>query len=193
MPVTDYPALVYANAFAVLTAAVAAYNAAVAADQAASPQGPLAGCRPVDVNLGLLDDRATGRLQSRAGDAAATYPKVELHLGGGGQQRTSTPTFGLQAGQACDAIIPTTVTLTEVVTYGPEQVADAGTTAMEGYIDAQFSAAYPKLNAPGATAITCCRSFSRSSVRRDATGPAGGTQTSRVTTMSVDLQVHLLA
>ncbi len=192
----DYPALVYARLFACASSAVAAYNAAVIADQAAEPPGPLAGCRPVTVNKGLLDFRASGRVDGgTAGGDVASYPRFWITLTGGSQPAPRMTTFGFIGSVAgADAVLPHTVAWTEVVEHDPAATADALTTPLEAFIDAAFDAAQPKLAVPSATpplaALTCLRQFSRTHVRRDGAGTAGGTQTTRRTTGTAEMWPH---
>ena len=193
---TDYPALVYARVFACIQAGAVAYNAAVATATAGQP---LYGFRPVDLNAGLIDDATTGRLQVRLGSAdAKAYPRVGAKLTGGSQPAPKAVTFGfIQGAAGCDAILPRTVMWSEVVEHDPAATSDSATTPIEAYIDAAFDSAQPKLAvaASGTSAalagLPYLRSFSRTHVRRDEIGSAGGTQTVRRTTGVAELWPHV--
>ena len=190
----NYPDLVYARAFAAITAGVTAYNVAVDA-------GQLPSCRKVDTTW-LLDDRpkstvgpggslatANGREQARVGGGEPTsYPRVELHLTGGTRPGPAARTFGVAQGRAgCPVVMPETVTLTETITYGPEQTADCGTTPLESFIDDQYRT-HPTLG------LTACLVTGRPFVRGETStvGDAPMRLTYRRTTMTVSLRPQVV-
>lgn len=190
---TDYPAQVYARAIAIATSAVQAYNAQIALDRAASPPGPLAGCRPVNLNKGLIDNSKLGRLQNQtARDDAAGYPRVTVTLGGGSQPPPRMVTFGFVAGASgADAILPRTVTWTEVVEHEPDEVSDAATTPLESFIDKAFDDAQPKLGVGSLPPLVPLRQFSRNHVsRKDEPAGSPGARTVRRTVGTAEFVPH---
>lgn len=172
----DLQSTVYGAVYSRIVAGVAAYNAAA----------PGLGLKTVAA-LQQLDDRTNGRLRTNlTASAPVSYPKIRLKLAGGDRQKTSTPTFGLMQGAACDAIMPRKIVLVEEITFDPSVVGDEDQTPLEAYIDAAYEAqGYYKLG------IAYCRGFAFTNITRKPEKIGVTVHLVRRKTISVDLRPHL--